>query len=347
METRKIQSVGGGTYTVSIPKDWAEAQGITTGDRVGLHRHIDGILAIQAPECESSDPSRITVHLGETETNAIEHVLRAAYAVGTKEVRLVNSETFTVEQQRVIDRVARNLTGVSVVEDSETEIRVKTLLDTDEVSVTQTVRQLRFVVLSMHRDATAALTRETDPDQFAERDNQADRLHAMISRSFARGIRRLEEVDALGVPRSELFDLWATTRELERVGDHAGGIGAVSQSLDSTVDQTLIAETRDIADGAREVVADAVSVVIDDAGVETVQEVLAARDQIRDAVSAFDRRFSVGSADQLRLDPVLHRLRRTAEHGGNIAEIGLQQAIRSGELTATETGEPPSRNPSP
>jgi len=330
METRKIQSVGGGTYTVSIPKDWADEQGITTGDTVGLHRHIDGILAIQTPERTDTGPSQITVHLTPAETDAIEHTLRAAYAAGTKEVRLENPETFTAQQRRIVSCVARNLTGVSVVEDNETEMVVRTLLATDEVSVTQSVRQLRFVVLSMHRDGTATMTGDGQPAQLAERDDQADRLHAMISRSFARGIRRLDEIDALGVTRPELFELWATTRELERVGDHADGITTVARLVDDTVDRDTVAKVETLADRSREIVSDAVSVLIDDAGVDTARQALAARDAVREDIATLD------DSASLRLRPVCNRIRRTAEHGGNIAEIGLQKAIRSGELDSLE-----------
>jgi phosphate uptake regulator len=327
METRKIQSVGGGTYTVSIPKEWANAQNLTSGDTVELHRHLDGIFAIQAPECEQIAPTQITVQLSGEQTTPIERTVRAAYAAGTKTVRLEHPGGFTPTQRQTLDRVARTLTGVSVAEQSDTEIQVKTLLDTGEVSVVQSVRQLRFVVLSMHRDATAGLCQESDPAQFSDRDDQADRLYAIITRSFSRAIRRLDEVDALGLTRAELFELWETTRELERIGDHADGIVAASHSLDA--DEELVQQTREIADQARGIISDAVSVIIGESDVERAQRALDARDQLRERIRSVD-----GDGEALtQLRPVLNRLRRTGEHGGNIAEIALQRAIRTGELT--------------
>ncbi|MXR52466.1 phosphate uptake regulator PhoU [Halovenus sp. WSH3] len=322
METRKIQSVGGGTYTVSISKEWADAQGITTGDTVELHRHIDGIFAIQAPERERTAPSRITIHLTQAETDTIERTIRAAYAAGTKRLELENPETFTAEQQETLRRVTRQLTGVSIVEDSERAVTVKTMLDTDEISVRQSVRQLRFVVLSLHRDATASLAGGRAPAELAERDDQADRLDAMITRSFARAIRRLDEVDALGVTRPELFDLWQTTRELERVGDHADGIATAAEALGGDLDQGCLDTLETHAETARDIVSDAVSVIIGDAGAETAHRALILRDDLCADIDASD-----GGPDLLA-----HRIRRTAEHGGNIAEIALQRAARTGNL---------------
>lgn len=339
METRKIQSVGGGTYTVSIPKEWADAQGITAGDTVELHRHIDGIIAVQAPECERTAPARITVHLTREETDEIERTIRAAYATGTKTVRLENPETFTAEQTDILQGVARNLTGVSVSETSPTEITVKTMLEAGEISVVQSVRQLRFVVLSMHRDATGLLAQGGGSPTANDQDDQADRLSAMITRSFSRAIRRLDEVDALGVTRAELFELWETTRELERVGDHAEAIATAGAVAGEEFDRETVTEIQSLGETTREIVSDAVGVLIEDAGVETAQAVLDTREQIREEIATVEDRTGTDASGRA-VGPILNRLRRTAEHGGNIAEIGLKRAIRTGELTSmSETGD--------
>jgi phosphate uptake regulator len=314
MYRRKIQSVGGGTYTVSLPKEWADARGISTGDAVDLHTHVDGVLAVQASESETDRAVRVDLSDGAS----VERTLRAAYAAGAKEVRLDAPGGFDAEQRAALDSVTRNLTGVSVVEGSDTTVRVRILLDTGEVSIRQSVRQLAFVALSMHRDATAALS--TDAERPAGRDDQADRLYAMVDRSFARALARLDEVDSLGLTRPELFDLWATARELERVADHAERIAAANLSDGAALD-----ETREAAADARAIVEDAVSVVVGDAPAETARATLDERDTVRDRIGALDARHD----GELR--PVLDRLRRTAEHGGNIAELGLRGALRDGD----------------
>jgi phosphate uptake regulator len=61
MDTRKIQTVGGGTYTVSLPKEWAESVDVAAGSVVGLHIHIDDVLVIQPQECGADATARVTV----------------------------------------------------------------------------------------------------------------------------------------------------------------------------------------------------------------------------------------------------------------------------------------------
>jgi len=332
MDTRKIQSVGGGTYTVSLPKEWGKSQGVAPGDVVNVHRHLDGILAIQTREADSTDHTESTVRVAPDEIDRLEGVLRAAYAAGIKELSLVAATDFTTEQRRIVDAVAKKLTGVSVVETSETEITVQVLLNREEVSVSQSVRQLKFIALSMHETAIESLTADSAAAHLTTRDDQADRLYAMINRSFRRALWRLDEVDALGYSRPELFALWATTRELERVADHAEGIATTSPAVDDSVPESALEAVRAFGQEARSIVADGVAVIVGDAGAETAHETLQARDDLR---AAIDHAVDDGAtADTARLRPVLHRVRRTAEHGGNIAELGLQNAVRHGELTA-------------
>ncbi|MFQ3319081.1 MAG: phosphate uptake regulator [Natronomonas sp.] len=333
MDSRKIQSVGSGTYTVSLPKDWVESQDIAKGDLVNLHPYIDGVLALQVQEHEGDPSTRVVARVDHDEAEPLERTLRAAYAVGATEVMLEATEQFTTDQRQVVSRVTRTLAGVSVVEESDSMLRVRTLLDTAEVSVRQSVRQLTFVALSMHRDAMAAVTGDIAPTNLSNRDDQADRLYAMIDRSLALGLARLDEVDALGVTRPELFELWATTRELERVADHAEGIVTAATEIDDAVDESIADEICALARLAREITSDAVSVIVDDTDIETAHQALNARDQIRDESTTVERgvRASSNGGPQLRL--VLDKIRRTAEHGGNIAELGLRHEIRHGAFT--------------
>lgn len=332
METRKIQKVNGGTYTVSLPKDWAETNEVTEGEDINVHTHIDGLLVLQARERETDPLGRVTARVGHDEPEDIERTLRAAYAAGSTEIVLEAPEPFTSDQRRAIDRVVRSLPGVTAIEESEGRTTVRTLLDATEVSLRQSVRQLRFIALSMHQDAMTALATEGDSNDLTGRDDQTDRLYMMIHRYVTRGLSRLDEVDALGLTRSELFEIWATAHELERVADHAERIGSIAARIDDPVEGTTADDLDAIARTAREVVDDAVSVIVGDATVETARRALNACNHVREEADALDRRLFESTAEDYRLTRVLDGLRRTVEHGGSIAEWGLQRAIRRGDL---------------
>ncbi|WP_226011944.1 phosphate uptake regulator PhoU [Halomicrobium salinisoli] len=338
METRKVQEVGGGTYTVSLPKEWAESEGVAAGSTVDLHAHIDGLLVIQARDREDgpTDPVRVPV-CGE-DPDWVEQALRAAYAAGTDAVAFESPEGVADEQRRRIEQVARNLAGATVAEASGARIVVRTPLDPSEVSVSQSVRQLSFVALSMHRDATAALTGEGAPEP-ADRDRQADRLCGLVERHVERALGRLDEVDALGLTRPELFALWGTARELERVADHAERIRATVAAIDEPAGPTLCEDFADLAEAARRVVDDATTAAAGDHDVDAAREALSRRDDVRERARELDRRLLASEADGRYLR-VLDRLRRTAEHGGNVAERALRTAVRRGDLAEASGFDP-------
>lgn len=331
MDKRKIQSVGGGTYTVSLPKNWAVSQEIETGDTVTVDTHVDGILTLQTDTSPADPTGRVVVAVDDSDPTTVEQLLRSAYGSGVTEVVFVTEDRFDLDERRTVERVARHLTGVSVVETSRDRIRVETLLDTGEVSVPQTVRQLEHVALSMHREATAMVVEGITQASLADRDDQADRLSTMVDRSLARGLARLDEMDSLGLTRTELFELWRVSSELERAAHHAEAIGRLATDCTNPIDSDIEMTVERIGSMAREAITDGVGVILGDADVEAATSALAKRDRVRErTASAFDG-VSGADASEWRVSQILHRLRRTAEHGGNIAEVGIGKTVRTGD----------------
>ena len=336
MDSRKIQTVGGGTYTVSLPKAWAESHSLEAGATVDLHTHRDGVLVVEAREPDDAI-ERVRISVDDVEPEPLEQSFRAAYAAGASAVRFEANEGFSDAQRRRIETVARTMTGVTIVDETAEAITVRALLDPTEVSIGQSVRQLSFVALSMHRDAVAGLSTDRGVG-LGDRDEQADRLAAMVDRHVCRAVARLDEVDALGQSRPELLDLSRTAHELERIADHAGRIADAATTVEAPAPETVDA-LEEIAQTAQGVAEDAVRVVVDGADVETARAALRVRDRLRDRTEALERRdFAAGDTDY-RLVRVLDSLRRTAEHGGNVAEIGLRAAVRNGKLARPVAGQ--------
>jgi len=331
METRKIQQVGGGTYTVSLPKEWATAADIEPGATVALHTHIDGTLVVQTGAETRDATTSLSVAVADTGPTSLERTLRAAYAAGVETVEIEAPDGLTDDHVHTVERVTRNLTGITVTESTEQTMQIRSLLDAREVSISQSVRQLQFAALSAHRDATAALTSPTAVEQPADRDDQADRLYAMVDRYFQRGLDSLSVMDALGLTRPELFVHWVAARELERVADHAERIAGVANSLETPVEGKLAADIDDLADRTQTVVRDSVGLIVDEADICTVHRVLDERDRIVADVATLDQRLFDTDDGEYRLTHALDSLRRTADNAGDIAELGLRSWLRDAE----------------
>lgn len=335
-ETRKVQSVGGGTYTVSLPKAWADEQDVDTGQVVTLHTHFDGVLVLQANDPDGPS-GRLTVQVS-AGPDAVERTLRAAYAAGATEIVLESADEFSQAQRRAAERVSNALTGVTVTDADDSRLVVRTLLDPGDVSVRQTVRQLEYVALGMHRDAIAGVLGDAAVESVASRGEQANRLYALVDRHFDRALSRLDEVDALALTRTDLLTLRETARELAGVADHAETIA--THATDVTVaDSALAEDVEELARTARDAIEDAVSVTLEDATGETAQRALSTRDRVRTSANALDRRVFNAADAEYRLIRVLDHVRRTAERGGTIAELGLRHSIRGDDPVRVTSGE--------
>ena len=163
MERRKLQQVGGGTYTVSVPKEWAEAQSLSTGSMIHIYPRTDGSLVVRTEETERGSLTETDVRIESDDSAAVKAEFSGAHAAGFDTVSVETSESFTEGERHAIEEATRGLIGMEVTEEGEAGITVRNLLDASEFSVRQSVVQLQFVALSALRRATTALV-EDDGD---------------------------------------------------------------------------------------------------------------------------------------------------------------------------------------
>jgi phosphate uptake regulator len=332
MLTRKVQLSGGTTYTVSLPKSWATEHGIGTGSVLSLHPNGDGSLLVETTAERDADDRTTTVDVSTDDDETIKRRVRAIHAVGFDEATLLDTTGHPPERRQVVERALSGLSGFELLEATDHRMRLTNLIDADNVDVRKSTLRLRLVMLAMHRDAVSALV-DHDVDlarQVIDRDEEADKLFAMVTRHFRRSLYDLHEVEKLGLSREELFEFYYVARQFERVADHAEKVAEFVLDPDATVPDDYADRIEALADDARAVVDDAADAVLTGAGVEAAAAALAARDDLRDRIEALDRDLydhdDAGEAYVLGL--LLDSLRRTADYGGNVAAVAVQQATR-------------------
>lgn len=326
METRKVQQVGGGTYTVSLPREWAEEYDLEAGAPVYLYPHRDGSLVVRRQERDASDLAAVTTTVESASPAAAERRLRAAYTAGFEQITLAHVDAFTADQRRAVSAATRALTGVEVTDADADAITVEGLLDPADVSVRQSVLQLRFVATSMHAAATDALVApDGDPVHVRERDDEAGRAFALLARHFNRSLSDFEEVDKLGVDRRQLFRYYETARRLERVAGHAVDVAAVAERLDAGLPDDLAVDVESLAADARSAVEDATDAVVNGTDPSAV---LDTRSRVVDRCRALERSLRADYPDvAYPAGRVLDLVARTADDAGGVARVALQNRL--------------------
>ncbi|WP_459193722.1 AbrB/MazE/SpoVT family DNA-binding domain-containing protein [Halosimplex sp. J119] len=339
MQTRKLQQVGGGTYTVSIPKEWANEHHLEAGMELYLSTHIDDSIVVRAAEKDVDELGTATVEIRGEDPALVRRALRAAHAAGFETVTLDPADAFTDRQRRVAREVVRDLVGTDLLVESTEEITVQHLLDAANVSVRQSVVQLQYTALSIHRAATDALV-DGDAeayDRLRTRADEADRFSRMVTRHLARSLVSLEEIDRLGLTRAMLFDYYVTARRLETVARQGVGVARAARRLPDPLPDEVAESVRDAATAARDVVDDATTAVLDEEDDVRETDALARYDDATVEIEAIEEALLDGATDPfdrstaatVALARALDHLTRTADAGVAVADVAARAAIRA------------------
>jgi phosphate uptake regulator len=332
METRKVQLSGGTTYTISLPKPWAQEHGIDSESLVALHPNGDASLLIEVVDEGGPTDRTAVVDIGTADAKALEQQVIALYVVGFDSIELRDSTGLGDDQRRTVDTALAELSGFELIEATNARIRVKSLIDAGNVDVRKSALRLRLVTLSMLEDALSAIV-DRDSDlacDVVRRDTEADKLFAMVTRHFRRSLTDLQEVAKLAYSRDELFEYYYVCRQFERVADHAEKMATFASHEQGTIPDPLAGHLDRFGEAARAILEHAADVVLLDADVEMAHEALARRDVLCGDIDDVDRElYDHGEPDAAYTTGLLlDSIGRIANYGANVAEIGVQQALR-------------------
>jgi phosphate uptake regulator len=224
MEIRRVQVTGGASFVVTLPKDWAEAQKIVKNDPVGLIVQPDGTLLITKKITE--DPVQ---RVKEIDTTAITdpaflfRMLIGAYITGFTMIRITTKVRFPPFVRTVVRDFTQMTIGQEVVEETETAITIKDLLNPAEMPFDNTLKRMFVIIKTMHEDAITAL--ETHNRALAmdviKRDTDADRLNWLIARQTTMILQNASLSRKMGISPNMATNYYMLSRIIERVGDHA------------------------------------------------------------------------------------------------------------------------------
>jgi len=335
METRKLQKVGGGTYTVSVPKEWAIEHSLEAGETVNVFTHTDGSVVLRSDDADGGRLDAVEIRLPESDPDTVSRALRAAVTAGFDRVTLHPPEQFSTAQRRAARDAVTRYVGTEIVAADDERITVRTMLDAADVSIRQSVVQLRFVARSTQQRALAALTDgESVRDPLSEREAEAARLRDMIARHCQRSLVSLSAVDRLGTSRSELFDACLVARNLHRVVGLSTDVARTADTLSGSLPQAACDGARDAAEATKQTVDDAVSAVLDDPDREAALNVLDRCDAVRTDLDAVETALFEHEDWEPRPETaaaaarLFDALDRTLDHAAGIARTALRAAIR-------------------
>ena len=331
METRKVQVTGGSTYTVSIPKSWANDNDVSAGSTVEFYPEGDSLFMTPTG---GDDQTEGTLDITNLEDTELIRAVMTMYVSGF-DVIVLESGRITNDQRGMIREATQSLVGLEVLEETKDEIVIRDLLDSSELSIHNAVTRMRLIAASMLEDALLAL-RDLDRDlahDVIQRDDDVDRLWMVVSRIFRATLRTPKASEELGLPREVCFDYHSSARQLERIGDHATKIAHLTLEIDQEVPEDVVVAIEELHEEVVSVIDGGMDALFTDDNEEATRLANDVREQVREIDQT-----ARGIDELLReLDPahaqlvglIVDSVSRTADYGGNIAETALQKAAPS------------------
>ena len=257
MEIRRVQMTGGSSYVITLPKEWVKSSNIKKNDPLGLLIQSDGTLLIttkmtqdQAERVKEFNVSDVT-----NQTYLLRRLI-GAYISGYNCIKIKSSKRMPPDIRVIVRRFTQTTIGQEVVEETDTSIILKDLLNPTEMPFDKTIKRMHIIVKSMHEDAMHAL--ENSDRKLAEdvvsRDNDVDRLHWLVARQHNIILRNVSLAEKMNVTTEISSTFALISRIIERIGDHEVRIAQnILKLVDNTVNQEIFDHIHSASDLALDI----------------------------------------------------------------------------------------------
>jgi phosphate uptake regulator len=333
IETRKVQQTGGSSYIVSLPKPWIEKNKIEKKDTVGIIAQPDGNLLI-TPKINSEDilKSKEIIADEYEDYNFLFRVLISTYIMGFSKMIIKSSKKFEPSIRNCIMDFTQITIGPEIVEETNTYILIKDLLNPKEMPFNKTIKRMYILAESMHEDSIRALKEKSEKlaEEVINRDDDIDRLHWLIGRQSNIVLRDIMLSQKMGINLEDANYYQQMSRYLERIADHAVRVARnVKILIKNGISEDLIKKISNASKTALDLLNQSLTARMN-------KDIRLANENI-ESVSKL-----VNACENITLDPtqnhvdisiaisyIVESIRRTGEYSADISELVINNLINS------------------
>ncbi len=238
LETRYLQMTSGGSYLVSLPKDWVRENGLEKGSQLGILRLDLRTLLIDSSPLGRPVATGVDLNMGDD----VGRELTASYLSGYDRILIKSKGMITPAQKEVIRTWASRLAGLEVINETSNSMLLMNMIVPMDLSVADVMRRMHQIGSSMLVDGIRSLV-EDNPSlarNVVERDDALDRLYFLVIRQLKSAVKDPILAETMGVSPVQCLDLRFAAGMMEKIGDksvdlcadfHPGGERLPSQCL--------------------------------------------------------------------------------------------------------------------
>lgn len=228
METRRLQHIKGGSFTLSLPKEWVEKQKLKQGEEIAVFEEENGSLRLHPIKMGREETAEVVLALEDfPKVKALEYCIETYYIQGSNRISITSKKMIPVDVKKRLKLLRIDLPGIEVAEERADVISFHVIVDPSAFSLESLVERTSSFSLHLQEDAIKSLLKGDFglTKEVIERSKEALRHYRMTIRqvalaSFSRAIAR--KVGVKNCRECVTFALIA--RDLNRLVYHSSSI---------------------------------------------------------------------------------------------------------------------------
>ena len=220
MDARKVLEMGG-SFLISIPKDWAKRNGVSKGDTVVVEELSERRLVIRPIEQSEGAPKEVEVDYPREDLTYVINDVTAAYLLGYDIIRVQGRTVMTREDRERLKSTIGRLIGLEIIDEDSKKMTLQFLLEPTGLTPERIAKRMIGIIEGMIKDTGDGVATQ-DPKVLAlvaERDDELDRLYFLLVRAVRTAAMNQDVAQRFALTPVEILDYRVLASFLESVGD--------------------------------------------------------------------------------------------------------------------------------
>jgi len=335
LEIRKLQKIKGGSFTLSVPKQWVEKRKMKSGEQIAVSEEEDGSIRIFPVAMTFEKPLEVTLSFEDYPSlRALEYCIDTYYIQGSSRINIISKKIISAEQKRRLKQLRTELPGVEVAEEEANRLSFQVLIDPATFSLESLIEKTSAFSLRLQEDAVKSLVdwNLLLAKEVLERSQEAQRHYRVTIRQVALASLSRTIAGKVGVKNcQECITFALIARDLSRLVYHSSSIASHFLSLESRrgVDPEVSSLIASMSQVAYEMQKNAVEAFLKK-DVKLAISVMAKMDETRKREEALLKKVmeKIGDVDTaVTLGMIARDLRRIAGYAVAIADDAMNRVL--------------------
>jgi len=215
MHRRKLQLIGGTSYSVTLPKAWVGKHKLKEQSEVLLLERNDGSLTCTAQQLQERKLSEIRLDADEYRST-IDQVLFAAYYLGIETITVYSKKELSSDARGRVKLTLSHMSGTEISYEDRQKITIKVLLDKTKIDALQILYRISLIIDLSITDLLEGRWKEVDINE-----QEIDRLYHLMAKIVSLALLDSNILLSSGIGNVSLIpSFFLISKKLENIADN-------------------------------------------------------------------------------------------------------------------------------